>query len=357
MHEMATNPKTVLIIEDNDDIREGTREILELTGYQVYTAPEGKTGVDLALKHLPDIILCDIMMPELDGFGVLYMLSKHREASTIPFIFMTAKAERSDMRKAMEMGADDYLTKPFDDIELLNSIEARLKKRRQTGSDAADRKNLYLSEEEQETMLQELVQRSRVKTYKKKQFIYQEGDAPLYVYYVKKGKVRRFLHYLDGRELSTDIHVDGSFFGYDAILLQQQYTDNSETLEDAELALIEKENFLELLYRKPGIARKFIKLLSGNIRGKEVQLLAFAYDSVRKRVSNALIQVAEKTLAGTAGDECLIRISRDDLASLAGTANETISRMLADFKDEKLIAKEGNAIRILSIQQLRKIKQ
>lgn len=353
----ATKQTTVLIIEDNDDIREGTKEILELTGYQVYDAPEGKTGVELALKHLPDVILCDIMMPELDGFGVLYMLSKHQQAATIPFIFLTAKAERADMRKAMELGADDYLTKPFDDIELLNAIETRLKKRKQLGAERDSPKDLRLSEEEQDILLQELVQRSRVKIYKKKQFIYQEGDTPLYVYFVKKGKVRRFLHYLDGRELATDIHVDNSFFGYGAVLLQQRYTDNAETLEDTELALIDRDNFFELLYRKPGIASKFIKLLSGNIRGKEVQLLAFAYDSVRKRVANALIHVAEKTLAGATDDECLIRISRDDLASLAGTANETISRMLADFKDEKLIAKEGNAIRILSLHKLQHIKQ
>lgn len=354
---MATKQTTVLIIEDNDDIREGTKEILELTGYQVYAAPEGKTGVDMAMKQLPDIILCDIMMPELDGFGVLYMLSKHPDTAAIPFIFLTAKAERTDMRRAMEMGADDYLTKPFDDIELLNAIETRLKKRKKLGADTANPKGLYLSEEEQGVLLGELVRGARVKTYKKKQVIYQEGDTPLYVYYIKKGNVRRFLYYLDGRELSTDIHVGDSFFGYGALLLQQQYTDNAETLEEVELALIEKDNFLELLYRKPGIANKFIKWLSGNIRGKETQLLAFAYDSVRKRVADALVRVAEKTLAGSSDDECLIRVSRDDLASLAGTANETISRMLADFKDEKLIAKEGNAIRILSLHRLRHIKQ
>ncbi len=354
---MATKQTTILIIEDNDDIRENTREILELTGYQVYDAAEGKTGVELALKYLPDVILCDIMMPELDGFGVLYMLSKHRQASTIPFIFLTAKSERADMRKAMELGADDYLTKPFDDIELLNAIETRLKKRQQLGAESNHLKNLYLSEEEQEVLLNELVNASRVKAYRKKQFVYQEGDSSLYVYYVKKGKVRRFLYYLDGRELSTDIHVADSFFGYGAVLRQERYSDNAETLEDTELALIEKEEFFELLYRKPGIADKFIKWLSGNIRGKEDQLLAFAYDSVRKRVANALIRVAEKTLDPSTEDECLIRISRDDLASLAGTANETISRMLADFRDEKLIAKEGNAIRILSIYRLRNIKQ
>lgn len=354
---MTTKQTTVLIIEDNDDIREGTTEILELSGYRVYAAPNGKVGVDLAVKHIPDIILCDIMMPELDGFGVLYMLSKNKDTATIPFIFLTAKAERSDMRKAMEMGADDYLTKPFDDIELLNAIETRLKKRKQMGESGTDLKTLHLSEAEQETLLKELVEGARMKTYRKKQLIYQEGDTPLYVYYIKSGKVRRYLHYLDGRELSTDIHVGDSFFGYGAILLQQKYTDNAETLEDTEVALVEKERFFELLYRKPGIANKFIKWLSGNIRGKETQLLAFAYDSVRKRVANALIRVAEKTMADPTVDACLIRISRDDLASLAGTANETISRMLADFKDEKLIAKEGNAIRILSLHKLRNIKQ
>jgi len=354
---MGTTQTTILIIEDNDDIREGTREILELSGYEVYTAADGKAGVDLAMRQVPDVILCDIMMPELDGYGVLYLLSRHRETAAIPFIFLTAKAERADMRKAMELGADDYLTKPFDEVELLNAIETRLKKRRQQGREAEHRRDMALTEEEQQLLLSELVQGARTKSYKKKQLVYEEGDAPLYVYYVKRGKVRRFLSYLDGRELSTDIHVQDSFFGYGAVLNQQRYTDNAEILEEAELAIIEKDNFLEMLYRKPGIAAKLIQWLSGNIRGKEAQLLAFAYDSVRKRVANTLVSVAEKMLGDAQADECLIRISRDDLASLAGTANETISRMLADFRGERLIAKEGNAIRILSISKLRNIKQ
>lgn len=121
--------KKVLIIEDNNDIRENVVEILELANYEVYEANNGKKGVDLAVKNLPDIILCDIMMPELDGYGVLYMLNKNPETATIPFIFLTAKAERVDLRKGMEMGADDYLTKPFDDMDLLNAIESRLKKK------------------------------------------------------------------------------------------------------------------------------------------------------------------------------------------------------------------------------------
>src|SRR3954462_3025397 len=103
--------KHVLIIEDNNDIRENIVEILELADFRVYPANNGKTGIELAIKHRPDIILCDIMMPDLYGYGVLYMLNKNPETATIPFIFLTAKAERIDFRKGMEMGADDYLTK------------------------------------------------------------------------------------------------------------------------------------------------------------------------------------------------------------------------------------------------------
>src|SRR5690606_17585578 len=125
---MQKNNKTVLVIEDHDDIRESIVEILEMADYTVLSAPEGKSGFELALKHLPNIILCDIMMPVLDGYGVLYLLGKHEETASIPLIFLTAKAERADVRKAMDMGADDYLTKPFDDMELLNAVESRLKK-------------------------------------------------------------------------------------------------------------------------------------------------------------------------------------------------------------------------------------
>lgn len=353
------NKRTILIIEDNLEIREGTAEILSLTGgYEVITAENGKIGVELAIKHVPDLILCDIMMPELDGYGVLYMLNKYETTKHITFIFLTAKSERSDMRKAMEMGADDYLVKPFDDIELLNAIESRLRKKDSFQTIVhSTSTSLFLDEEEQDYLLHDLVKEARIKTFKKKQLIYEEGDSPVFIYYVIKGKVRTFLYYQDGRELSTGIHIDDLFFGYESILLNEKYTDNAGALEDSEIALIPKDKFFELMYKKPAIATKFIKLLSGNIKEKEEQMLGFAYDSVRKRVANTLVNVALKSAEDASQDEVLIRISRDDLAALAGTANETISRMLADFKDEKLIVKEGNAIRIYSIEKLKNVKQ
>jgi CRP-like cAMP-binding protein len=346
--------KTVLIIEDNDDIREGTTEILEMAGFKVFEAVDGKLGVDQALKHKPNIILCDIMMPNLDGYGVLFLLGKHPETANIPFIFLTAKAERADMRKAMEMGADDYLTKPFDDVELLNAIETRLKKKDQHGE---IRTNQHLSDEEQRALLNDLQLKGRSRGYKKKQSIYQEGDTPLYIYQVKKGKVRSYLFYHDGRELSTNIFTVGDYFGYEALLGHEKYSDNTQTIEDSELSLINKDVFFELLYQNPIIAQKFISLLSENIRDKEEQLLRLAYHSVRKRVADALVAVAKKFTTDLQVDVCTIRIARDDLAAMAGTANETISRTLADFKDENLLSKEGNAIKIHSIHKLSNIKQ
>src|SRR6187200_3409183 len=120
--------KKILLIEDNLEVRENTEEILILANYEVLTAANGKIGVELAQQENPDLIICDIMMPELDGYGVLHILSKKEETARIPFIFLTAKTEKTDIRKGMTMGADDYLTKPFDDTDLLNAIETRLRK-------------------------------------------------------------------------------------------------------------------------------------------------------------------------------------------------------------------------------------
>jgi CRP/FNR family transcriptional regulator, cyclic AMP receptor protein len=120
--------KKVLLIEDNDDIRANTAEILELSNYKVITAANGKKGVELALKYLPDLIICDIMMPELDGYGVLHAIHKNEAVKNTPFIFLTAKTERMDLRKGMDLGADDYITKPFSGTELLNAVDGRLKK-------------------------------------------------------------------------------------------------------------------------------------------------------------------------------------------------------------------------------------
>ncbi len=341
--------KKVLVIEDNDDIREGTVDILELAGYEAISARNGKIGVELALNSSPDIILCDIMMPELDGYGVLYLLSKNPKLANIPFIFMTAKAERADMRKGMEMGADDYLTKPFDDIELFNAIESRLKKRAQGAGFKATPKSI-------EAIFAELKQKGKLRSYAAKQVIYVENDEADYLYFVKTGQVKTYQRFKDGRELSSDIYKDGELFGYESICCGVPHADNAATLTNSELVLIAKADFMDALFNQQEMATAFIELLSGNIRFKENQMLKLAYFSVRKRVAEALVQLAKKFAVNNA-DYCTLKISRDDLAAFVGTASETVSRMLADFKEEKLIEKQGNAIHVVSIKKLSNIKQ
>src|SRR6476661_2905108 len=170
--------KTILVIDDNNELRENTAEILELAGYKTLTAENGKKGVDVALAEKPSLIVCDIMMPELDGYGVLHLLRKNPDTQNIPFIFLTAKTERGDFRKGMEMGADDYITKPFDDIELLNAVEVRLKKSKileQNYSSSPQGLNQFLKDVKSTGIIQKLSEQYAVENYDKKQMLYQEG--------------------------------------------------------------------------------------------------------------------------------------------------------------------------------------
>jgi DNA-binding response OmpR family regulator/DNA-binding CsgD family transcriptional regulator len=120
--------KTILIIEDNKSLREEVFEALKFEGYEVIQAESGKMGIKYAISHHPDLILCDIMMPEMDGYEVLGALRQNDQARLIPFIFITALADRTNLRTGMEMGADDYITKPFSIKELTNAINVRLEK-------------------------------------------------------------------------------------------------------------------------------------------------------------------------------------------------------------------------------------
>ena len=118
--------KRILIIEDETQVRENIQQILEFSDFEVISAAEGASGLKLAKAHTPDLIICDIMMPGLDGYGVLNALRQEPTTETIPVIFLTAKADRTDLRQGMELGADDYLTKPFGNSELVRAVESRL---------------------------------------------------------------------------------------------------------------------------------------------------------------------------------------------------------------------------------------
>ena len=104
---------SILVIDDNKDIRENTAEFLELAGYKTFMAENGRKGVELALQEKPSLIICDIMMPELDGYGVLHLIRSNPQTENIPLIFLSAKSDRNESRKGMSMGADEYIPKPL----------------------------------------------------------------------------------------------------------------------------------------------------------------------------------------------------------------------------------------------------
>jgi CRP-like cAMP-binding protein len=342
----------ILIIEDNTDIRENVVEILELAGYTVFESDNGKNGVELAIKNMPDVILCDIMMPELDGYGVLYMLNKNPETSTIPFIFLTAKAERIDQRKGMEMGADDYLTKPFDDIELLSAIESRLRKKsaqQSFYSHSLESLNSIVSKNSGLAELKRIINERKARLFKKDQVIYYDGDKGNGLYLILNGRVKTVKLANDGRELMTAIHSAEEYLGVNAMLSNEPYSDTATAMEDSLLCLIPKDQLDNLLNLYPDVAREFIKLLSNHIRDREEQLLQLAYNSVRKRMADTLIRLYKQQ----GGD---FKVSREDLAAMAGVATETVSRTLTDFKDENLIDKKGSQITVLSPERLGKMK-
>jgi CheY-like chemotaxis protein len=118
----------ILVIEDQVKILENILETLELEGYQTQGASNGTAGVQLARAHHPDLIICDVMMPGMDGYAVLMELQNNPETATIPFMFLTARADRDSQRQGMELGADDYLTKPFTRSELVAAVATRLNK-------------------------------------------------------------------------------------------------------------------------------------------------------------------------------------------------------------------------------------
>ena len=345
--------KKILLIEDNLEVRENTAEILELSGYDVVTAENGKVGVRLAQQEAPDLIICDIMMPELDGYGVLRILNQNPKTATIPFIFLTAKAEKSDFRKGMNLGADDYLTKPFEDVELMEVIEIRLKKSEQLNKVFENNEEGLRSFINARGMqeLQALSHDRETRHYRKKDFIFHEAGYPKQVYFINKGKVKMSKTNEDGREFIVSLHGAGDFIGYLAMLQNTTYPENAIALEDTEISVIPRSDFFQLLHNNRDVANRFIKLLASNILEKEERLLELAYNSVRKRVADALLRLQERYKEEDK-QYFTMAVPRDDLASMVGTAKETVIRTLSDFKAEGLIEVHGSKITIKKTKAL-----
>lgn len=346
--------KKILLIEDNEDVLNNTAEILELSNYSVETAVNGKEGLEKAIRIKPDLIICDIMMPVLDGYGVLHAVQKNDTIKNTPFIFLTAKTERADIRKGMELGADDYITKPFSGTDLLNAVDGRLKKRERLNQDFApgiEGLKQLIETTTAKTALRDFINDRNINKFKKKQVIYAEGNHPNRLYYVVKGKVKAYKTNDDGKELVTDLFSPGDFLGHVALLGETVYKDTAEAMEETELATIPREDFDELLHNNTEVSLKFIQLLARDIEDKEEQLVRLAYNSLRKKVADALL-LLQKKYQPEPGKPFTIDISRESLATIAGTATESLIRTLGDFRHEKLIDIKDGIITMLNQKKL-----
>lgn len=342
--------KKILLIEDDEVMRENIAELIALTGYEVEAAANGMLGVEKVSTFKPDLIVCDVMMPELDGYGVLYILSQKPETASIPFIFLTAKSEKEDLRKGMELGADDYLSKPFESTELIKAIESRLKKNellKKEFSTNTQGIHEFLGEAQKILSLEDLTKEAHQFNYVAKETIFKEGEHVHFVYYVQEGQVKTYRYNDDGKEYITSIYNSGDFFGYQPIFEYRTYNEIAEAINDTSVLKISKDDFQTLMFQNREVAKKFITLISKNLTDKEEELMHMAYSSVRKRVSKKLQELL--------GDKDEITILRSDLAKLTGTTKETLTRTITEFKQSNIIETEGKRIILKNRNKLQKM--
>ncbi|NNK17607.1 MAG: response regulator [Maribacter sp.] len=348
--------RKVLLIEDDSVLRENTAELLGLSDYKVVTASNGKEGVKAAKTFMPDVIVCDIMMPELDGYGVLKKLIEDEATMHIPFIFLSAKTEKDDIRKGMNLGADDYLTKPFEEKDLINAIESRLAR-------AAILKELESSEKVYEDHEDnEIKNVHEFKNYlddngeefkfSQGEEIYREGGNVHMVFLILKGIVKT--HKLDenGKELITGIFNADEFFGFSSLTANEIYEEYATAMEDATLVGVNKQKLTAVLRQNHALALELMHALAESLTDTKQQLLEMAYGSVRKKTASTILKFADKLKQDEHGN---LHILRSDLASVAGMATETLIRTLSSFKKEGLIAMENHSIRILDEETLRRV--
>jgi len=349
--------KTILIIDDDPEMLQLTTELLEHEGYTVQTASNGKQALELTGVQAPDLVLCDVTMPGMDGYDVLLELGRTPGLAEIPFIFVSARSERADVRKGMALGADDYLTKPFEAQELLDAVESRLKRSgvfRRSFGEEPDGLERFLDLARGLEVLKDLSKARRTRQYKEHEILFRQGDALEDVFHIVQGKVRTFNVNKDGKELTTGLHGPGDFIGILGLLEDGHSTEYAEALESSKMVLIPKAELFALLQRDHDVSAAFIKLLARDVEELKGRLLQLAYASIRQRVAQSLLHIHAR-YAGEDDPSLGVRITREDLASVVGTATESLIRCLSDLKSDGYVSVDGRDIRILNKPGLEKL--
>ncbi len=334
----------ILIIEDQQSVRENIAELLELAGHRVLQAENGIEGIRMAKTHLPDLVLCDIMMPELDGYGVAEVLGRQAETSNIPLIFLTAKADAADFRKGLAKGAVDYLSKPFESHELLETIEMRLKRehtprRAEAGKAAWKNWVLGLQGEHPATLQGSPLQVMRME---KGAHLYAEGDSSRFVYFIKSGYVKQERMDSKGKKLCLRALGPGEFSGWTGDFEHGVHGEDTLAITEIEAIRIPQSDVHEALLERPELALELNRLILESAFEFESAALSLAYGSARENTARALLRFAVPSKEGL-----VIRLSREDLANSVGMASESIIRTLASFKQEGLTDTSGRTVVVL----------
>ena len=351
------NSPHIIVIEDQEEVRENLIETLELADYRVLGAPNGHEGVKLVREHMPKLILCDVMMPKLDGYGVLELLNKEASTAAIPFIFLTARAEREDLRRGMNLGAADYITKPFFQDELLRVVELRIDiKSEEEAKEAKGGLPSQLSASHAGSdvnhLLENLGEGGRRREYTDRASIYFSGDQPHSVFKVLSGRVRLYLDTDFGKALTIDSLGKGSWFGLEDVYGGGVHSVSASAYPDAEVLLVDKAKFIDLTQRHPSVVLNHATQLSQDLALRAEQLLQIAYFSVRKRIAEFLLRFAERS----EGEMETIDLRREDIAEAVGTTPESVTRVLTEFRKDGLVElPTAGGIVVVGVKELRTV--
>lgn len=347
--------KNILIIEDDPDLRNKYADTLKSSGYNVTMALNSIIGINLAISILPDLILCNTVLCNIDGFEVLSVLSTNPLTTQIPFIFLNSVSTPNIVKRGIECGADDFITKPFQSNQLVRAVEARINKNKNLNwtllSVSEPHNNHHLHDGKGLEKMFELISESKIRHIKKKQTLFYESDHSQWLYLLVKGCIKTLKLTSDGRQLITGLYKPKSFIGLDTLFLDEPWTESAEATENSSLHFIPKSAIIDLLNEHVELNQHFIKILSSNLHEKEDQLVELAYESVRKRLAKVIVRLSKEAIPIDQID-----ISRDELAGLAGIATETVSRILSDFKERGLIERNGSQIQILDVNGLIKMR-
>lgn len=344
----------ILVIDNDPSLRQNAKDILELAGYSVLTAENGLKGIQVALSQKVDLILCDIIMPVLDGYAVLKELSSLPKTQRIPFIFITAISDLKEIRAAMNLGADDYIVKPFEEKDLLGSLRIRLAKVALFQlKKLNDQKNEIIEIPNLQDLKKYFFSRGEEISLCKKEILFSENQLAKNVFFLQKGLIKSFSIDEYGKELITEIYRSGSFLGLYSFKDCLVYPEGALAIESSRLFRLPLSLVVKVFQFNPQLTLQWAQELSEEVIDLKNLLLQTAYASVLRKTVNTILEYSEKRKFKK---KELGRISRADLASVAGISKESFIRSLSALKNDGLINLDGHNIEILNMEELKKIR-